>query len=258
MSVTPLQMAMAYGTLANGGLLMQPRLVRETRRSTGSVLDRFDARVIRRVVDEEIARTVGTALVGVVEDGTGTSARLGSFAVAGKSGTARLNFGAGYERGAYYASFVGFFPADAPQLVVFVGLDRPQGSYYGGAVAAPVSRATMEAALAARATPLDRGALLRSARRDAFVSPNAAPARFAVRTDDLPPPVRIEPHDPSDGVTLPDVAGLPSRVAARRLHAVGVRVAPSGLGEVAGTVPSAGARVLPGDTVRLHMRGSDR
>jgi cell division protein FtsI (penicillin-binding protein 3) len=258
MSVTPLQMAMAYGTLANGGLLMQPRLVRETRRSTGSVLDRFDARVIRRVVDEEIARTVGTALVGVVEDGTGTSARLGSFAVAGKSGTARLNFGAGYERGAYYASFVGFFPADAPQLVVFVGLDRPQGSYYGGAVAAPVSRATMEAALAARATPLDRGALLRSARRDAFVSPNAAPARFAVRTDDLPPPVRIEPHDPSDGVWLPDVAGLPSRVAARRLHALGVRVAPSGLGEVAGTVPSAGARVLPGDTVRLHMRGSDR
>jgi hypothetical protein len=116
----------------------------------------------------------------------------------------------------------------------------------------------MEAALAARATPLDRGALLRSARRDAFVSPNAAPARFAVRTDDLPPPVRIEPHDPSDGVTLPDVAGLPSRVAARRLHALGVRVAPSGLGEVAGTVPSAGARVLPGDTVRLHMRGSDR
>jgi cell division protein FtsI (penicillin-binding protein 3) len=257
-SVTPLQMAMAYGALANGGLLMQPRLVREIRSSSGAVLERFEASVVRRVVDEEVARTVGRALVGVVEDGTGTSARLGSFAVAGKSGTARLNFGQGYEEGAYYSSFVGFFPAEAPQLVVFVGLDRPQGTYYGGAVAAPVSRATMEAALAARATPLDRSALLRATRPDAFVSPNLAPARFASRVEELPPPQRIEPLDPAVGVTLPDVAGLPSRVAVRRLHALGLRVSPSGAGDVSGTRPVAGTRVLPGDTVRLHMRASDR
>jgi len=257
-SVTPLQMAMAYGALANGGLLMQPRLVREIRSSTGSVLERLDPQVIRRVIDEKVAATVGRALVGVVEDGTGTSARLGSFAVAGKSGTARLNLGHGYERGAYYSSFVGFFPADAPQLVVFVGLDRPQGTYYGGAVAAPVSRTTMEAALAARTTPLDRSALLRSTRRDPFPAPNPAPARFAARTSDAPPPERIERRDPSTGVTLPDVVGLPSRVAVRRLHALGLRVAPSGIGEVAGTRPAAGARVLPGDTVRLHMRASEQ
>ena len=257
-SVTPLQMAMAYGALANGGLLMQPRLVREIRSSTGAVLERFDPRVVRRVIEEDVAETVGRALVGVVEDGTGTSARLGSFAVAGKSGTARLHTGQGYEQGAYYSSFVGFFPADAPQLVVFVGLDRPQGAYYGGAVAAPVSRATMEAALAARTTPLDRSALLRSARADAFVAPNTAPARFAVRTEELPPPVRIGPRDPTTGVSLPDVAGLPARVAVRRLHALGLRVSPSGIGDVSGTQPAAGARVLPGDTVRLHMRASDR
>ena len=55
----------------------------------------------------------------------------------GGSAFPRANLGRGYESGAYYASFVGFFPADAPQLVVFVGLDRPQGTYYGGAVAAP-------------------------------------------------------------------------------------------------------------------------
>ncbi|HUP50929.1 MAG TPA: penicillin-binding transpeptidase domain-containing protein [Longimicrobiales bacterium] len=257
-SVTPLQMAMAYGALANGGLLMQPRLVREIRSSSGAVLERFEARVVRRVIEEDVARTVGRELVGVVEEGTGTSARLGSFAVAGKSGTARLNFGQGYEQGAYYSSFVGYFPAEAPQLVVFVGLDRPQGTYYGGAIAAPVSRATMEAALAARATPLDRSALLRAARTDAFVSPNVAPARFAARIDELPPPERIEPLDGSAGVTLPDVAGLPPRVAVRRLHALGLRVSPSGAGDVEGTRPVAGTRVLPGDTVRLRMRTSDR
>ena len=257
-SVTPLQMAMAYGALANGGVLMQPRLVREVRSSTGAVLEEYEPRAIRRVVDEDVAGTIARALVGVVEDGTGMSARLGSFTVAGKSGTARMSFGQGYEEGAYYSSFVGFFPADAPQLVVFVGLDRPQGTYYGGAVAAPVSRATMEAALAARATPLDRSALLRSARADAYVMPNRAPARFAARTEELPLPERIERRDPAAGVTLPDVEGLPSRVAVRRLHALGLRVSPTGMGDVVGTQPPAGARVLPGDTVRLHMRSSDR
>jgi cell division protein FtsI (penicillin-binding protein 3) len=257
-SVTPLQMAMAYGALANGGLLMQPRLVREVRSASGTVLERFEESAIRRVIQEEVARTVGSALVGVVEDGTGTSARLGSFAVAGKSGTARLNVGRGYEQGAFYSSFVGFFPAEAPQLVVFVGLDRPQGTYYGGAVAAPVSRATMEAALAARATPLDRSALLRAARRDAFVTPNVAPARFATSYPELPAPERLEVPDRSDGVTLPDVAGLPSRVAVRRLHALGLRVSPSGSGDVRDTRPAAGVRVHPGDTVRLRLRAADR
>jgi cell division protein FtsI (penicillin-binding protein 3) len=252
-SVTPLQMAMAYGALANGGLLMQPRIVREIRDADGAVLERFEPRVIRRVIEEDVAGTVGGALVGVVEDGTGTSARLGSFAVAGKSGTARLNFGDGYEDGAYYSSFVGFFPADAPQLVVFVGLERPQGAYYGGAVAAPVTRATMEAALAARATPLDRGALLRSARRSAPAALDPPPARFASRTAEPEPPMRREAVDPATRVTLPSVVGLPSRVAVRRLHALGLRVASVGVGSIVGTVPGAGERVAPGDTIRLRL-----
>jgi cell division protein FtsI (penicillin-binding protein 3) len=255
-SVTPLQMAMAYGALANGGLLMQPRLVRETRNADGAVLDRFDARVIRRVVGEGVTKAVGAALVEVVEDGTGTSARLGSFRVAGKSGTARFNDGSGYERGEYYASFVGFFPAEDPQLVVFVGLDRPQGSFYGGAVAAPVTRATMEAALAARATPLDRAALLKAERRPPLVTNDAAPARFASRSEEVPVVVRREGRDPT-GVTLPNVVGLPSRIAVRRLHALGLRVIPMGIGDIRGTVPAAGARVTPGDTVRLRLAVGD-
>jgi cell division protein FtsI (penicillin-binding protein 3) len=258
-SVTPLQMAMAYGALANGGLLMQPRLVREIRDADGGVLERFESRVVRRVIDEDVAEAVSAALVGVVEDGTGTSARLASFAVAGKSGTARLNLGDGYEQGAYYSSFVGFFPADAPQLVVFVGLDRPQGAYYGGAVAAPVTRATMEAALAARTTPLDRGALLRSTRRDdAMPATNPPPARFASSTDEAaePTPVVAEPIDRSASVSLPNVAGLPSRVAVRRLHALGLRVSSLGTGTIVGTEPRAGVRVQQGDTIRLRL-GAD-
>ena len=139
-NVTPLQMAMAYGALANGGRIMQPHLVKEIRDGTGALIEAFQPRVVREVVSADVARRVGRVLEDVVEDGTGKSARLATFRVAGKSGTTRLYSPAGgYEQGAYWSSFVGFFPADAPQLVVFVKLERPKGIYYGGAVAGPVT-----------------------------------------------------------------------------------------------------------------------
>ncbi|MDH5758352.1 MAG: penicillin-binding transpeptidase domain-containing protein [Gemmatimonadota bacterium] len=263
-SVTSLQMAMAYGALANGGRLMLPRLVKEIRDSEGEVVRSFGPKVVRQVVSAETAESVGRALVDVVEDGTGTAARLGAFRVAGKSGTSRAYVDGKYVSGEYYSSFVGFFPAEDPQLVVFVKLERPEGTYYGGATAAPVTRATMEAALAARATTLDRTALLRTVRR----SPGEVEAprvHFASRAIDPPLPPTSErgtASDPSerDGgiarggrMALPDVAGLPTRVAVRRLHHLGVRVVRIGSGEVVGTAPAPGSWVMAGDTVRLRL-----
>lgn len=262
-SVTPLQMAMAYGALANGGLLMRPRLVRELRDADGTVVESFGREVVRRVVDQEVATAIGNALVDVVEIGTGKLARLGSFRVAGKSGTARLTSGGAYRSGEYSSSFVGYFPADAPQLVVFVKLDRPQGEYYGGAVAAPVTRATMEAALAANS--LDLRELVGSMRSDPTRRVEALSPTFAARSIQPDPPVgpaktwleeSSEPQRSPDGrVTVPDVAGLPARVAVRNLHRWGLRVAEAGWGEVLGTVPGPGTYVLPGDTIRLRYRG---
>ncbi len=257
-SVTPLQMAMAYGALANGGMLMQPHIIKEIRDNRGRTVERTEPRAVRRVVSTEVAGSVSEALVGVVEDGTGTAAQLGGLRVAGKSGTSRAWDGGGYAPGRYYASFAGFFPAEDPELVVFVKLDDPQGAYYGGAVAAPVTRATMEAALAARVTPLDRTKLLPTPRRSQ--PGEASPVRFA--TYNLAAP-QVEWNEPDReemvlraGSTLrvPDVSGLATRVAVRRLHALGLRVRQEGTGDVVGTVPSPGARVQPGDTVRLRTR----
>jgi len=261
-SVTPLQMAMAYGAMANGGRLMQPRLVKELRDAQGNVVESFNPRVVRRVVDERVTRSISRVLVDVVEDGSGTSARLGSFRVAGKSGTARAySPEGGYTAGNYYSSFVGFFPAEDPQLVILVKLENPQGAYYGGAVAAPVTRATMEAALAARSSPLDRAALLQASRSPTMPVEQAS-ARFAAQSIDPPPPPTYEAMFGADfngdpeaaGIPIPEVAGLPSRVAARRLHALGLRVEHEGSGEIIGTVPAAGLRALPGDTIRLRVR----
>jgi len=264
-SVTPLQMAMAYGALANEGMLMQPYVIREVRDPSGAVVEHKAPRVVRRVVPPHVARQVGRVLVDVVEDGTGTRARLGTFRVAGKSGTSRAYTpDGGYRRGEYYASFVGFFPADDPQLVIVVKLDRPRaGTYYGGSTAAPVTRATMEAALAARATPLDRNALLRSVRARPAPARTADIFRFAAQPIDPPAPPETAARGgagasgPAGGVPVPDVAGLPTRVAARRLHRLGLRVIQLHPGPAVGTLPGPGARVVPGDTIRL-LTGVDR
>ncbi len=254
-AVTPLQMAMAYGALANGGTLMAPRLVTEVRDPDDRVIRRIEPRVVRRVVGKSVTRELVRVLVDVVEDGTGTAARLSTFSVAGKSGTSRAVGPDGrYEKGAYFASFVGFIPAENPQLVVLVKLDRPQGnSYYGGSTAAPVSRATMEAILAAGHTPLDRRALARASRP----SSDAEPVRFASLRAPSPSnqPVPSRPSDGQAAVPVPAIEGLTARSAARRLHAMGFRVILNGSGYVSRTMPEAGVRIARGDTVRVWAGG---
>jgi cell division protein FtsI (penicillin-binding protein 3) len=275
-AVTPIQVAMAYGALANGGVLMEPRLVREIRDDRGRVVERFEPRVVRRVVSEEVAGQINRALVEAVEVGTGTRARLASFAVAGKSGTSRAYGESGYDVGDYFASFVGFFPAEDPQLVVFVKLERPRGAaYYGGATAAPVTRATLEAILAARNPPLDREALAAIARAQrSVVAPTAvvgagppgplfAAARVEVEVD---PPLaessvtKVAAEVEDARIAVPDLRGLSPRAAARRLHFMGLHVISEAGGAVTGTRPEAGTLVPPGGEVRLvtSSRGAGR
>jgi cell division protein FtsI (penicillin-binding protein 3) len=265
-SVTPLQMAMAYGALANGGRLMQPLLVREIRESDGSLKEQFEPRIVRQVIPEEIAQGIGEVLVDVVEDGTGTSAQLGTFQVAGKSGTTRLySPEGGYQSGAYWSSFVGFFPAEDPQLVVFVKLERPQGAYYGGAVAAPVTRATMQAALAASGKHIDRTRLVQSGKVAASLAISVPSAAFVKQELDVPTERLDEPEMPvgmglasggtaSEGISVPRLTGVPSRIAVRRLHALGLRVSGPLGGEILGTEPGPGMQMVRGDTIALIVR----
>jgi len=253
-AVTPLQLAAAYAAIANGGELLEPALVREIRGPDGDVLYRHERRVVRRVVSPGVAATVRSMLGDVVEKGTGMRADLTTFAVAGKTGTARLNAGGGYALGKYYASFIGLFPANDPQYVILVKLDDPRG--FGGATAAPVTRAVLQAALAARDAALDRGALASSER--GAMAPAAAPVDTA-STDSaagsvpvvvaLDAPVADAPHTAAT-VAVPDVHGMALREAVATLHSAGLRVQ---LGRGAGgtTTPGAGVRVRRGATVRL-------
>jgi cell division protein FtsI/penicillin-binding protein 2 len=139
-AVTPLQLATAFSALANGGILVRPRLVKAILKG-GEVVQETTPIQVRRVVSESTARQMTTILQGVVARGTGKGAAVEGYAVAGKTGTAQ-KFDATLGRYApqrHVASFVGYLPAGEPRVTILVSIDEPRGEMaWGGAVAAPL------------------------------------------------------------------------------------------------------------------------
>jgi cell division protein FtsI (penicillin-binding protein 3) len=154
-SVSALQMASVYATIANGGVRVVPTLVTGTTDADGNVTP-SPAPQQRRVISSRTAKEITRMLEGVTTaEGTAPAAQIPGYRVAGKTGTAeRVNPRCGcYRNGGYTASFAGFAPADDPQLVVQVVLQDPKGAYYGGEVAAPVFKDVMSFALQTRKVP---------------------------------------------------------------------------------------------------------
>ncbi len=137
LAVTPLQMLSAYNTIANGGVFVAPSLVKQDIAPDGTVRP-TPAPAEHRVVSAATAADITGMLTEVVRSGTGTTAAVDGYTVAGKTGTARkADSTGGYKEGAYVASFAGFLPAESPRLSAIVVLDDPQ-PYYGGLASAPV------------------------------------------------------------------------------------------------------------------------
>jgi cell division protein FtsI (penicillin-binding protein 3) len=144
-SVTRLQMTMAMSAIANGGVLMRPMLVDRLEDSDGNIVAQYSPQRVRRVISEPTAKLMVAALKTVVSpEGTAPKAALEHYTVAGKTGTAQKAGVGGYMLGKYFASFVGFFPADDPEVCISVVLDEPQHGYYGGQAAAPAFKQIAE------------------------------------------------------------------------------------------------------------------
>lgn len=139
-AATPLQMAMAMAAIANGGKLMRPLLVDRLEDADGKVVMKNHPQIVRQVFKPETSKQVVETLKRVVStDGTAAGARLGYYTAAGKTGTAQKLVNGEYSHSKYFSSFIGFFPADNPELLIYVAVDEPEKSkgYYGGVVAAP-------------------------------------------------------------------------------------------------------------------------
>jgi cell division protein FtsI/penicillin-binding protein 2 len=137
-SVTPIQLAAAVTAVANGGSLLRPHIVAATGRGPMRRALFPAPPVTGHPLTPETALVLKGLLEGVVKTGTGRSAAIAGYQVAGKTGTAQIPVAGGYSHSGYFPSFVGFAPADRPRLVGVVAVAEPRGQYYGGQVAAPV------------------------------------------------------------------------------------------------------------------------
>lgn len=138
LSVTPLQMITAFSALINGGILYQPYITKSITDQKGNIIKENHPAKIRNVINAETSRIIKELMVGVVEHGSGTAAMLPNVLVGGKTGTAQRLVNNNYSSSSHNSSFIGFFPAEKPSVVVYVLVNSPTRGTYGGLVAAPI------------------------------------------------------------------------------------------------------------------------
>lgn len=245
--VTPIQLAAAYGAIANDGVLLAPSLIREIRSPEGKLLYQHRPQEIRRAVSARVAEEIRNFLaLSAADSGTGGQAQVKGM-VLGKTGTAKLVINRRYSN-EHAASFAGIYPARDPQLVFVIRVEKPHGQYYGGSVAAPLVRRMLSQALSARKSAIDRTRLF----DDVVV-------RVETRTANPGPPAPTTwvdlPLKPAalkvDDKPVPDVVGASVRAAAFSLHRAGFRVRVEGEGTVIRSTPIAGDTLAAGKTVTI-------
>jgi cell division protein FtsI (penicillin-binding protein 3) len=265
-TATTLQLAAAVATIGNGGVRMQPHVVREVRSPQGEVVQRVEPEVDRRVISEEVAHQVARMMVTVTEKGgTGTRAAIEGYEVAGKTGTAWKVVDGRYSASARISSFIGFVPADDPRVAIAVVVDTPtEGSRYGGIAAAPAFHDVAEVAMRRFGVP------------PAPPAPPAAPEGLAVAPAEPVPVLEPEPEPPAsaaswsvgsldergiglawaegDGLRVPDLSGLGLRDVLVLFQDSGLELSLKGHGRAVAQTPEAGGTLLPGGKVEVSFQ----
>lgn len=289
-AVTPVQLVTAVAAVANDGKLLRPQIVREVRDKSGQVIRGFQPDVVRQVLDTSVTKQVNEILESVVSQGTGKNAYIEGFKIAGKTGTAQKVGAGGYAPGKYVASFVGFAPADSPQVAMLVIIDEPVGLYYGGQIAAPVFGAVMKDILQyLQINPqLTPSATTENAEAHVVVPslinlsiPEAVKElkKYGLTprieedgdkiADQIPKPgsripaggtvllYTMTPRYLAGEVTVPDLTGRTHREAAAMLAELGFAVNPVEINNQDGKVikqdPLPGSKALPGTSINIYF-----
>lgn len=290
-NVTPLQIVTLTSAIANGGNLMQPHLVKELVDSNGNVVQNFEPKVVRKVVSEETSSKMCEILESVVSVGGGKNAYLAGYRIAGKTGTSEKQ-PRGNEK--YVASFVGFAPADDPQIACLVILDQPPVGkpYYGGIIAAPVVKNIIEECLQYIGVEpeytseemasiditvpdvtgktreeaeriLEQNELKFSFRGNGDVVLDQGPKPHSKLARDSRIVLYTEGEESGLSVEIPDVTGMSASDANATLTNAGLNVRIKGISQVGGVAvcsgqtPSAKTLVEPGTVVTLDFTYSE-
>ena len=246
--VTPVQMAAAASSIANGGTLIEPRVVRAIIKDGRRTI--LQPRVLRRTVSTATAAELTAIMEDVVERGTARSAQIAGYTIAGKTGTAAKLVGGHYSKSEYNASFVGFIPSRDPVLTIIIVIDSPhKAGYFGGVVAAPVFKRIAEAALRQMGVPQNIGAVppVLVARHESG-APSMTPHPIANAPDAINR--AVEATEPG---TMPDLRGLAAREAVNVLTRLGMTARMNGSGFVFQQSPEAGEAVIEGEVSELTL-----
>jgi cell division protein FtsI/penicillin-binding protein 2 len=268
--VTPLQMAAAFGALANDGVRVAPHLIREIRTASGSTFYRPNPEQ-RRVISKETAGALRGMLEGVTLNGTAKKAQLDGYTAAGKTGTAQKidPKTRTYSRTKYVASFVGFAPVTNPAIVIIVVIDEPAGAYHGGDVAAPVFRQIAEQILPEMGIIPDtdfkpqKELVARVIQTPEQLSKlrDEEIRREEFRASTLP---QVAARDNKGGeivyavarsnaVLMPDLQGRSVRDVARACAQLGMQVEAHGEGRVVRQIPEPGTELRPGQIIYVDF-----
>lgn len=224
-SVTPLQQVAAVSAAINGGRLYTPHVAKAwINPDTGETVSEIEPQLVRTVISEETSAKVRDALESVVANGTGRPAFIDGYRVGGKTGTAQKVINGRYSSTEHIVSFIGFAPADDPQIVVYAAVDNPKGLQFGGIVAAPIVQNIMEDALHVLKVPK--------------------------RDKQLP---KVYKYGEAPIVTVPNLVGATVQDIYEDLN-MNFNLARSGSGNtVINQAPKAGERVEQGSTIRIYM-----
>lgn len=228
-SVTPIQQVAAVSAAINGGNLYKPYVSKAWINSqTNTIVEETQPELIRRVISEETSKKVREALESVVAKGTGRPAFIDGYRVGGKTGTAQIVVNGRYSATEHIVSFIGFAPADDPQIVVYTAVDNPKGIQFGGVVAAPIVQNILEDSLHYMKVP--------------------------ERKDQISKEYK---YGETKIVTVPDLVGASVQDLYEELN-MNFMLSKSGSGTtVVSQAPKPGSRVEQGSTIRIYMGSVD-
>jgi cell division protein FtsI (penicillin-binding protein 3) len=255
LTATPVQVAAAFGALANRGVLMRPYLVSKVVDPDGVVLLENRPVEVRRVVSPKTAATVVSMLESVVEKGgTAPKARMDAYRVAGKTGTAQKAdpVAKGYSD-KYLASFVGMVPAEDPRVVIAIFIDEPKTDIYGGPLAGPAFKEIAEAAMTHLAVQPSRSVTTPSPPSASKPEPLPTKSPVVAAIERLADVTEV----PTDGaIRVPNLTGRPGRDAVKEALTAALEPRLVGSGRVVAQRPAAGSLVEKGTRITLELAGN--